>query len=217
MRPGPRAIRPGGINRNPFVGDYVSDFLTNYELGWKTRFADDRLQFNGAVFLEEWDDIQVSFQGANGITQVDNGPQAGDPGHRDAARLAARPTTCRHRHRRSRITTASSRTTTATSTPPATASSQRAGGNAVAGHAGLQGQPDRALHVPAGRIRCARAGSVRLPGEPCIRSSTSTDNADLRGHPVEHTSSTSRSASKTTSTRSSSSCRTPRTRMPRST
>ncbi len=68
--------RPGGINRNPFAGDYVSDFLTNYELGWKTRFAGDRLQFNGAVFLEEWDDIQVSFQGANGITQVANGGAA---------------------------------------------------------------------------------------------------------------------------------------------
>ena len=38
--------------------------------------ADDRLQFNGAVFLEEWDDIQVSFQGDNGITQVANGPAA---------------------------------------------------------------------------------------------------------------------------------------------
>ncbi|MEX0734831.1 MAG: TonB-dependent receptor [Steroidobacteraceae bacterium] len=68
--------RPGGINRNPFAGEYASDFLTNYELGWKTRFADDRFQLNGAVFLEEWDDIQVSFQGANGITQVANGPQA---------------------------------------------------------------------------------------------------------------------------------------------
>lgn len=68
--------RPGGINRNPFAGDYVSDFLTNYEIGWKTRFAGDRLQFNGAVFLEEWDDIQVSFQGANGITQVANGGAA---------------------------------------------------------------------------------------------------------------------------------------------
>jgi outer membrane receptor protein involved in Fe transport len=68
--------RPGGINRNPFAGDYLSDFLTNYELGWKARFADDRLQFNGAVFLEEWDDIQISFQGGNGITQVANGPQA---------------------------------------------------------------------------------------------------------------------------------------------
>jgi outer membrane receptor protein involved in Fe transport len=68
--------RPGGINRNPFAGDYKSDFLTNYEIGWKTRFADDRLQLNGAVFLEEWDDIQVSFQGGNGITQVANGGKA---------------------------------------------------------------------------------------------------------------------------------------------
>ncbi len=68
--------RPGGINRNPFAGDYVSDFLTNYELGWKTRFANDRLELNGAVFLQEWDDIQVSFQGANGITQVANGGNA---------------------------------------------------------------------------------------------------------------------------------------------
>jgi len=68
--------RPGGVQRNPFAGDYVADFLTNYELGWKTRFADDRFQFNGAVFLNEWDDIQIAFQGDNGITQVDNGPQA---------------------------------------------------------------------------------------------------------------------------------------------
>ena len=37
---------------------------------------DDRLQFNGAVFLEEWDNIQVAFQGLNGITQVENGPEA---------------------------------------------------------------------------------------------------------------------------------------------
>ena len=69
-------FRPGGINRNPAVPDYVSDILTNYELGWKTRFADDRFQFNGAVFLEEWDNVQVAFQGLNGITQVENGPEA---------------------------------------------------------------------------------------------------------------------------------------------
>jgi hypothetical protein len=31
---------------------------------------------NGAIFLEDWDDIQVSFQGANGITQVANGGKA---------------------------------------------------------------------------------------------------------------------------------------------
>ena len=68
--------RPGGVQRNPFAGEFLSDFLTNYELGWKTRFAEDRFQFNGAIFLEDWEDIQISFQGENGITQVDNGPSA---------------------------------------------------------------------------------------------------------------------------------------------
>jgi outer membrane receptor protein involved in Fe transport len=68
--------RPGGINRRPSAGEYTSDFLTNYELGWKTTWADGRLQFNGAAFMQEWEDFQVSFVGANAITQVDNGPTA---------------------------------------------------------------------------------------------------------------------------------------------
>ncbi len=68
--------RPGGINRNPSAGDYISDFLTNYEAGWKTQWNNNTLQFNGAVFYEEWDDFQVSFTGANAITQVANGPSA---------------------------------------------------------------------------------------------------------------------------------------------
>jgi len=68
--------RPGGVQRDPRAGDFLADFLTNYEIGWKTRWADDRFQFNGAIFLDEWDDIQIAFQGANGITQVDNGPSA---------------------------------------------------------------------------------------------------------------------------------------------
>jgi outer membrane receptor protein involved in Fe transport len=68
--------RPGGINRDPFNPDFLSDFLTNWEAGWKTRWMDDRLQFNGAVFLEEWRDVQVAFQGDNGITAVVNGPKA---------------------------------------------------------------------------------------------------------------------------------------------
>jgi outer membrane receptor protein involved in Fe transport len=68
--------RPGGVQRNPFAGEFQSDFLTNNEIGWKTRWADDRFQFNGAIFYDEWDDIQVSFQGDNGITQVANGPSA---------------------------------------------------------------------------------------------------------------------------------------------
>ena len=35
--------------------------------------------------------------------------------------------------------------------------------------AGLQGQPDRALYVPAGWLRRARAGIARLRRQPCIR------------------------------------------------
>ncbi len=68
--------RPGGINRDPFNPDFKSDFLTNWEVGWKTRWMDNRVQFNGAVFLEQWDKIQVAFQGDNGITAVVNGPKA---------------------------------------------------------------------------------------------------------------------------------------------
>jgi len=68
--------RPGGINRDPFNAEYVSDFLTNWELGWKTQWLDNRLQFNGALFLENWDDFQVSITGDNAITAVVNGPTA---------------------------------------------------------------------------------------------------------------------------------------------
>ncbi len=68
--------RPGGINRAPAAGNYTSDFLTNWEIGWKTQWMDNTLQFNGAVFKEEWDDFQISFVGANAITQVANGPSA---------------------------------------------------------------------------------------------------------------------------------------------
>jgi len=68
--------RPGGINRNPFAGDFGSDFLTNYEFGWKTEWFDRTLQLNGALFLQKWNDFQIGFQGANGITQVANGPSA---------------------------------------------------------------------------------------------------------------------------------------------
>ena len=68
--------RPGGVQRDPRAGSFKSDFLTNSELGWKTRWADDRFQFNGAIFFDKWDDIQIAFQGENGITQVANGPDA---------------------------------------------------------------------------------------------------------------------------------------------
>ena len=68
--------RPGGINRNPNQGEYLSEFLTNYEFGWKTEFLNKRLQFNGAAFYDEWDDFQITFAGQNNITQIGNGPSA---------------------------------------------------------------------------------------------------------------------------------------------
>ncbi len=68
--------RPGGINRNPNQSEFLSEFLTNYEVGWKTQFMDQRLQFNGAAFYNEWDDFQITFAGENSITQIGNGPSA---------------------------------------------------------------------------------------------------------------------------------------------
>jgi iron complex outermembrane receptor protein len=66
-------FRPGGFNRgngilstsSPLYGKftipsfYDSDNLKNYELGWKTQWFDHRLQFNGAVYQENWSNVQL--------------------------------------------------------------------------------------------------------------------------------------------------------------
>jgi iron complex outermembrane recepter protein len=69
-------FRPGGINRRGNLPPYQSDFLTNYELGFKTTWANNRLRFNGALFSEDWNDFQYSFLGANGLTEIRNAGQA---------------------------------------------------------------------------------------------------------------------------------------------
>lgn len=69
-------FRPGGINRRGTLAPYDSDFLTNYEMGWKTTWLDNRLRWNGAVFHESWKDFQFSFLGANGLTEIKNAAQA---------------------------------------------------------------------------------------------------------------------------------------------
>ena len=68
--------RPGGINRRGTLPPYLSDFLTNYELGWKTSWANNRLILNGAIFREEWEDFQFSYLGQNGLTEIRNAAQA---------------------------------------------------------------------------------------------------------------------------------------------
>ena len=60
-----KGFRPGGVNRNGggTLPPYKPDYLTNYEFGWKTSWFDNRLRWNGAVFIEKWKDFQFSFLG----------------------------------------------------------------------------------------------------------------------------------------------------------
>jgi iron complex outermembrane receptor protein len=69
-----KGFRPGGINRQPGLPGYEPDFLTNYELGWKTTFGP--LRWNGAIYHQLWDKMQFSFLGPNALTVVQNGRQA---------------------------------------------------------------------------------------------------------------------------------------------
>jgi outer membrane receptor protein involved in Fe transport len=52
---------PDGVNQFAVPGSYQSDKLTNNEIGWKTEWFDHRLQWNGAIYREEWDNAQVAF------------------------------------------------------------------------------------------------------------------------------------------------------------
>jgi len=65
-----RGFRPGGVNRRGTLPPYLPDQIDNYELGWKTTFG--RFRFNGAVYQLDWNDIQLSFLGANGLSEVRN-------------------------------------------------------------------------------------------------------------------------------------------------
>jgi outer membrane receptor protein involved in Fe transport len=69
-----RGFRPGGINRQPNAPAYDPDYLTNYELGWKTSFGPVR--WNGAIFHQVWKKFQFSFLGENSLTVIQNGRDA---------------------------------------------------------------------------------------------------------------------------------------------
>jgi outer membrane receptor protein involved in Fe transport len=71
-----QGFRPGGFNQNggslhaygtdgvlqyAVPKSYSSDKLTNNEIGWKTEFLNHRLQWNGAVYRENWNNVQVAF------------------------------------------------------------------------------------------------------------------------------------------------------------
>jgi outer membrane receptor protein involved in Fe transport len=73
-----KGFRPGGVNRNGggTIPPYQSDFLTNYEVGWKTTWDNNRLRFNGAVFVEDWSNFQFSYLGPNALSIITNAGQA---------------------------------------------------------------------------------------------------------------------------------------------
>ena len=70
-----QGFRPGAFNRNfacyiqnaqgiPLYcspQSFTSDNLTNNEIGWKTEFFDRHLQWNGAIYQEDWKNVQVNF------------------------------------------------------------------------------------------------------------------------------------------------------------
>ncbi|MFY2762881.1 TonB-dependent receptor [Arenimonas sp. MALMAid1274] len=69
-------FRPGGINRRGTLAPYLTDYLTNVEFGWKSTWADGRLNFNGAVFSQDWEDFQFAILGQNGLTEIKNANNA---------------------------------------------------------------------------------------------------------------------------------------------
>lgn len=73
-----KGFRPGGINRIGTLPPYKADYLTSYEIGWKTSWRDNSIRFNGAFFWEDWKDFQFAFlaPGSNSVTQIANAGQA---------------------------------------------------------------------------------------------------------------------------------------------
>jgi outer membrane receptor protein involved in Fe transport len=87
-----QGFRPGGFNRGssarlPDANGiaqyetplfYVSDDLTNNEVGWKTLWFEHRLQVDGALYQENWSNAQVGFFcpqcGLGNLTFGTNGP-----------------------------------------------------------------------------------------------------------------------------------------------
>jgi iron complex outermembrane receptor protein len=87
-----QGYRPGGFNRGsachlPNAGGvdqwcvpytYQSDSLTNNEIGWKSEWFNHRLEINGAVYREQWNNVQTGIfnpsSGLGNLTVNLNGP-----------------------------------------------------------------------------------------------------------------------------------------------
>lgn len=70
-----RGFRAGGVNQHSGAPQFGADYLTNYELGWKTAWFDRHLFFNGAVYYETWKNFQFTYLAPHGLPLIAN---AGD-------------------------------------------------------------------------------------------------------------------------------------------
>jgi len=77
-----KGFRVGGVNSLLAVGsgapaDYGSDSLWAYELGFKSTLGGNRATFNGALYYNDWSDIQTKQLLPNGFGYRDNAGKAG--------------------------------------------------------------------------------------------------------------------------------------------
>ncbi|TGD72588.1 TonB-dependent receptor [Mangrovimicrobium sediminis] len=70
-------FNPRAPNTRPdlWLAGYEEETVYTYELGWKTTWLDNRLIFNGAIFYNDYSDLQVNQLTATGDNNIDN---AGD-------------------------------------------------------------------------------------------------------------------------------------------
>ena len=75
-----KGFKAGGANRgraelgrSVFPVDYDPDELTNMEIGLKSRWADNTVELNVAVFDMEWDDFQIEVPDPSSRDCVDDG------------------------------------------------------------------------------------------------------------------------------------------------
>jgi iron complex outermembrane receptor protein len=68
---GSSGYRPGGFNASPLVPTYRSEFVRNFEGGFKTSWLDDSLIVNGALFYERDHNYQYYYVDVRTASQID--------------------------------------------------------------------------------------------------------------------------------------------------
>jgi outer membrane receptor protein involved in Fe transport len=67
-------FRPGGVNRAGTAQPFGADELYNYEIGTKNTFLNRRLTLNATIFLQDWKNVQITYQpaGGSGVALIGN-------------------------------------------------------------------------------------------------------------------------------------------------